>query len=614
MQFFSICSRNFMAQAYTLYESIVTHHPEASFAVALCDQVGDFDVNMFPFEILTLDQLGIENLQDMIEKYNITELNTAIKPFVFNHLHEANPNQPVIYFDPDIKVLSPLVELYSALNEGADCVLTPHMLEPCEWAEMNEGRLLQYGIYNLGFIALRSTPQVRRICQWWARRLQNECVIDMSKGLFVDQKWADLFPSFIANTHILRHSGYNVAYWNLSQRKVKLFDGVWQVNNLPLRFFHFSGSVVSEPSEFTRHSSFFVKGGLRDLDILFDAYCNEVRGNGLSNYQIDFPFSFNWGGALGKNEHTPTDMSAAKRSAATSAASIMTEENFPHLPVLRASSIDEFTKKNKVIERVIARRRDVEDRLVPVDDPFKTAGYCVVCGKASNFVVSSMYSPGNFPDGRAMPNWREHLNCRCGFTNRLRATLHIMQQEIKPASSADIYLTEQVTPLFQWFAGRYKSVHGSEYLGPQHHGGAIVNGVRHEDIQNLSFPDASLDLIISLEVLEHVPYPDRAFRELRRCLRDGGTALVTAPFVENEAKDMVRARLTESGDIEHLVEPEFHGNPVDPEGGALCFRYFGWSIVDDLKAAGFSRAEVLFYWSQRFGYLGNTNAIILAHA
>lgn len=175
MQFFTICSRNFMAQAYTLYESIVAHHPDASFSVALCDEVGDFDLYAFPFTIIPLADIGIEALGDMIARYNITELNTAIKPFVFDYLHEMAPGLPVIYFDPDILVTSPLVELMAALDEGADCVLTPHLLGPSEWAEMHEGRFLQYGIYNLGFLALRGTEDVRRICRWWCRRLQTEC-------------------------------------------------------------------------------------------------------------------------------------------------------------------------------------------------------------------------------------------------------------------------------------------------------------------------------------------------------------------------------------------------------------------------------------------------------
>ena len=614
MQFFTICSRNFMAQAYTLYESILSNHPGVSFSVALCDEIGDFDLNSFPFRIIRLDDLGIEALPEMIARYNITELNTALKPFVFDFLHEETPGAPVVYFDPDILVASSLVELFAALDAGADCVLTPHMIEPSEWAEMNEGRVLQYGVYNLGFLALRGTPAVQRICRWWGRRLQTQCLIDLSNGLFVDQRWADLFPSFIEKTHILRHPGYNVAYWNLSHRRVTLEGGAWLVNGLPLRFFHFSGSVIAAPSIFSRHSSFYVKGGLRALDALFENYCAAVRRNGLAHYQVEYPFSFNWSGQSGWNEHTPEDALRSGQAEAKERACIFSETNFPHLPLLVAASQDEFLLKKAAIEGIDAERREIEDALVPAIDPFGVPAYCVVCGKHEEFVVSSMYSPGRFEDGRAIPNWREHLNCSCGLTNRHRATLHILHQELPPVQSDHIYLTEQATAFYSWFTEHYENVYGSEYFGNDHAGGTTVNGYRHEDVQNLSFPDKSFDLIISLEVLEHVPFPDRAFRELRRCLRDGGAALITAPFKDTSAHDEIRARLTETGEIEQLMEPEYHGNPVDPEGGALCFRYFGWDIHERLRNAGFSRTEIVFYWSRRFGYLGNTNAIILARA
>lgn len=614
MQFFTICCRNFMAHAYTLYESLVAQHADAAFTVVLCDEVGDFDPNSFPFRIIPLRDLGIDGLSEMIARYNITELNTAIKPFAFNYLHAEAPGAAVVYFDPDVFITGPLDELVAVLEAGADCVLTPHMSEPCEWAEMHEGRILQFGVYNLGFVALRATPEVQRICHWWGRRLQTDCVIDLTRGLFVDQKWADLFPAFIEKTHILRHPGHNVAYWNLSHRRITFENGGWHANGLPLRFFHFSGSVLSEPAVFSRHSEFYASGGLRALDDLFNKYCTTVRANGLAFYNAEFPYSFSWSGPSGRNEHTPEGTSVAKRNSGANPASIFTAANFPHLPVLRAESQAEYIRKKSVLAGVESTRRAVESALVPLHDPFRVSGYCVVCGRQDEFVVSSMYSPGTFSDGRPIPNWREHLNCSCGLTNRLRATLHIMQQHVPPGRADQIYLTEQATPLFNWFAENYDNVTGSEYFGPENSGGETVRGYRHEDIQNLSFPDKSFDLIISLEVLEHVPFPDLAFGQLRRCLRDGGTALITAPFKDTDPHDEIRARINEAGEIEHLMSPEYHGNPVDPQGGALCFRYFGWDVLDRLKAAGFSRAEVLFYWSRRFGYLGNTNSIILAYA
>lgn len=47
-----------------------------------------------------------------------------------------------------------------------------------------------------------------------------------------------------------------------------------------------------------------------------------------------------------------------------------------------------------------------------------------------------------------------------------------------------------------------------------------------EDAQRLSFPDESFDGVFTFAALEHVPDPDRAFREIDRILRGGGYGLI----------------------------------------------------------------------------------------
>lgn len=612
---FTICSRNFIAQAYVLYRSLTRNHPEATFCVALCDEVGELDELSFPFRIITIDELAIRNFPQMCERYNITELNTAIKPFVFHLLHFEAPGEAVVYLDPDILIVSRMQELEDAIAAGADCVLTPHMLEPCEWAELHEGRLLEYGAYNLGFVMLRGTPDAERINHWWARRLETDCLIDRSRGLFVDQKWADLFPSFIAKTHILRHPGYNVAYWNLATRSVRRdSDGTWRVNGEPLRFFHFSGSSLSGDPIFSRHSSEFLRGSLRDLDSLFSQYVEEVLGAGYAHYRAVYPYAFNWNGASGTNEHTPQDM--AKIGPPTNFSGTILDEVRPHLPLLTAQTNDEYVAKIGVVRPITDARRIVEDFMVPHEqDPFAFEGYCIVCGRVSEFAVSSMYSSGTYPDDRPRPNWREHAACPgCSFVNRLRGALHVLFQEVAPQRSDRIYLTEQSTPLFRWFDTHFENVTGSEYLGADVPAGVTVGGLRNEDVQALSFDDGAFDLVISFEVMEHVPFPQRGFKELRRVLADGGTLFLTVPFSYEHKDDLVRARLEPDGTITHLEPPEYHGNPIDPENGALCFRYFGWDITHMLQEAGFTDVSLHFYWSRRLGYLGPTNSVIVARA
>jgi ubiquinone/menaquinone biosynthesis C-methylase UbiE len=50
------------------------------------------------------------------------------------------------------------------------------------------------------------------------------------------------------------------------------------------------------------------------------------------------------------------------------------------------------------------------------------------------------------------------------------------------------------------------------------------------DIANIPEPDASFDAVMCIEVLEHIPHPVDALRELARLLKPGGVLIVTAPF------------------------------------------------------------------------------------
>lgn len=50
------------------------------------------------------------------------------------------------------------------------------------------------------------------------------------------------------------------------------------------------------------------------------------------------------------------------------------------------------------------------------------------------------------------------------------------------------------------------------------------------DITSIPEPDASFDAVMCIEVLEHVPAPVDALRELARLLKPSGVLVVTAPF------------------------------------------------------------------------------------
>lgn len=226
------------------------------------------------------------------------------------------------------------------------------------------------------------------------------------------------------------------------------------------------------------------------------------------------------------------------------------------------------------------------------------SGYCGVCQRETDFTFS--------PTADGPINLREELACRhCGLNARVRAIVHLLSEATPPGTPASIYLTEQTTGLYQFVKARWPKVVGSEFFEEsfrqrlsRHLRQLIGQGdaLRREDVTALTFGDQCLDVIISCDVLEHVPDYRKALSEFGRVLRPGGRLLLTVPFMEQSYDTTVRARLKANGEIEHIEEPEYHGDPMDPDG-VLAFYNFGWDLLDRVREAGFSEASWRVPWA-----------------
>ncbi|MEV5027352.1 glycosyltransferase [Paenibacillus sp. LPE1-1-1.1] len=242
----SICA-NYLPKAMVLAKSIKLVLPEVKFIVCLLEREVHPAAQSFEYfdEILLAKDLGYEDFDRFIFKHSIVEAATSVKGQLFVYLLDHYKQESkFVYLDPDIEVLSPLTELDEALDKHG-VVLTPHLCHPEDIMDAvmdNELSALKHGVFNLGFLAIsRATEEGRKFAEWWASRLAMFCYDDIPRGIFTDQKWVDLAPAFF-NVHILKHPGYNAAPWNLSKRKMILDQqGNYIINNLPLRFFHFSG-------------------------------------------------------------------------------------------------------------------------------------------------------------------------------------------------------------------------------------------------------------------------------------------------------------------------------------------------------------------------------------
>ena len=287
--YFTICSLNYMAYALTLHESLNTADADSAgnFVLILADEPDNPEaLSELPFEVILAKDLGIPTFWDMAMRYSIMEFNTAIKPAAFKHLMTCRDYSEVVYLDPDIFVVSELSHVHDALSSGVDIVLTPHTTEPLEDGyDPDDLRIMQTGVYNLGFLGCRRSEATLKLLDWWDRRMVADCRVDLENGIFVDQKFMDLAPAFCEAVSILRHPGYNIAYWNLPSRRVTCVDGEWSVNDQSAHFFHFSGIVPGDPTIFSKHQNRYTAEDIGELWEAFLEYLGALARNGHETWR-----------------------------------------------------------------------------------------------------------------------------------------------------------------------------------------------------------------------------------------------------------------------------------------------------------------------------------------
>jgi len=252
----TICAANYLPFAQTVAKSFLKYHPGSKFYLLLVDgDVPGITVDLDP-EITVIKPSELDLDPDVFLRmaiyYDVTELSTALKPLGLKYLLDKG-SEIAIYLDPDIEVFSELVEIPKHLSM-ANIALTPHTLHgiPSDGLRPSDRDIMASGTFNLGFIAVNNSEQGYEFLSWWNERLIFDCVSDVENNLFTDQRWIDFVPSYFEFS-IIRNYGYNVAYWNLHERKLSKIDGVIHANEDQLGFFHFSGFNPNTPWILSKH-------------------------------------------------------------------------------------------------------------------------------------------------------------------------------------------------------------------------------------------------------------------------------------------------------------------------------------------------------------------------
>ncbi len=180
----------------------------------------------------------------------------------------------------------------------------------------------------------------------------------------------------------------------------------------------------------------------------------------------------------------------------------------------------------------------------PRDRRGDARGACSVCGRSARFVLNSWVLSGevraSLPAGSAA---RESLFCSwCGSSSRVRRLAAVLVRLYSGAGARS--LAELVAePAFRALRVAEINAIGRMHAFLAEHPGLVYSEFPDEDVTALSYGDASFDLVLTSETLEHVPDPMEGFREIRRVLRPGGRHVFTVPIDFQRGQTRARAGL-----------------------------------------------------------------------
>lgn len=115
--------------------------------------------------------------------------------------------------------------------------------------------------------------------------------------------------------------------------------------------------------------------------------------------------------------------------------------------------------------------------------------------------------------------------------------------------------------------------------------GSFKNDIMCQDLENLTFENNNIDLVISEDVFEHVKDFTNGFKEVYRVLKKDGFHIFTIPFFfDNKTKNLFRKE--DNNKYIPIVLPiEYHGDGIREK--IPTYTHLGYDLLDILADIGF---------------------------
>lgn len=224
-------------------------------------------------------------------------------------------------------------------------------------------------------------------------------------------------------------------------------------------------------------------------------------------------------------------------------------------------------------------------------------GWCDACGGYGPYQYKSVVTTVLARQWKLSAVQREAMNAResmacafCGSTYRLRLLSRAINywnsgnakssllQNIESGKFDDLKVAEiNSCGVLHDILKKIPHLKYSEY-------GSTDTSVPDEDLQSLSYGNNMFDMVLTSDVLEHVPDVDRALKETYRVLKPGGVHIMSVPIIRGRSSRK-RTHMTNKGKAVHDLAASFHGSG---EPDYLVWSEFGDDFVSMVENAGFN--------------------------
>ncbi|AOS65178.1 FkbM family methyltransferase [Actinoalloteichus hymeniacidonis] len=247
----SVCSIALAGEtpaARVLRRSLTNQHPDTRFILLSLDPaVSDEDAADPAGEVLRPADIGISDgeLNRLATACTAEELRAVLRPRLLAHLLRAG--YPVLYLDPWVYVVGPLLDRVVPAVHERPLVLAPRVLEPLPRDGLRPAaeELASDGTFDTGLVAV--APGAEDFLHSWAQQAR---LAPYGAGFL------DGAPALVDH-RVLRDAGVGLSSWNAAQRALwRAEDGLLMIaEGIPLRTVHFDGFDPQRPWLFSTRVS-----------------------------------------------------------------------------------------------------------------------------------------------------------------------------------------------------------------------------------------------------------------------------------------------------------------------------------------------------------------------